>query len=449
MQHPDQAGPQQHPERFMAASLWHRRSVFLVGFALIAGIRFGTLWLGRDSLYMDPDAYRALATTWRETGTYGRSDPAGTPVPTAYRPPLYPWVLSWFPATFGKETERWWVLGLHGILGIATCMATFAIGKRLGLPYTACWLATFWVACDPILLRQSTLIMTETLATFLGTILWWWWLNDDEHVRDCWDAKSLALGLGMGVAVLCRPTALAWIALWWFGALMEKRWRWVATCALGLVIAIAPWSVRNAFQFGRPIATTTHGGYTLYLANNPVLYRHWQSSLSREWDEDAFHAQWRNDRLHSVKRDEVTLDRLAQSLAWSTMLNNPAFFLRGCAIRSGWLWALWPSPRQASTPTQIAIAAWYVTVFCFAIAGCMQLLRSGRHLQRWLPGLLLVASLTIVHSVYWSNMRMRAPTVPIISLLGGVGLLGCLPKKKGESPVSENVGLLGEFSRSA
>lgn len=414
----------------MPGSFWQRRPVFFFGVALIAIIRFGTLWLGRDSLNMDPDAYRALATTWQETGTYGRNDLTGTPVPTAYRPPLYPWILSWFPETLGGETDRWWVIGLHGMLGIATCMATFAIGKRLGMPYIACWLATFWVACDPILLRQSTLIMTETLATFLGTILWWWWLNHNEPFRDRWDRRSLLMGVGMGVAVLCRPTALAWIALWWFSALMEKRWRWVATCGLGLLIAIVPWSIRNAIQLGRPVATTTHGGYTLYLANNPILYRHWQASVSREWDEDVFHAQWRNERAQSMKQDEVTLDRLAQSLACSTILGNPVAFLRGCVIRVGWLWALWPSPRQASLATRIAIASWYATVFCFAIAGCMQFVRSWRHLQRWFPGLLLVASLTLVHSVYWSNMRMRAPAVPIVSLLAGVGLFRCSSAKQ-------------------
>jgi hypothetical protein len=413
----------------MSGSSWKHRSVFLLGLVLIAGIRFGTLWLGRESLNMDPDAYRALATSWHDTGTFGRINSEGAALPTAYRPPLYPWLLSWFASPSNPDANRRWIMGLHGILGLATCAITFAIGKRLHMPYSACWFATFAVACDPVLLRQSTLVMTETLATFLGAVLWWYWLQDEHDKPDGWSGRSLLLGIGMGLAVLCRPTVLAWMVLWWFVAIIGKRWRWAVASTLGLVVVIAPWAVRNAIQFGKPIATTTHGGYTLYLANNPILYRHWQSSVSREWDENMFHAQWRNERSQSPNQDEVAIDRVAQGLAWSTILDNPGTFLKGCVIRAGWLWALWPSPRQASRATQIAIAVWYGILFLLAIFGFRQLIRSGKPLRGWLPGLLLVASLTMVHSVYWSNMRMRAPAMPILALLAGVGLLRCFPEK--------------------
>ena len=43
------------------------------------------------------------------------------------------------------------------------------------------------------------------------------------------------------------------------------------TLAIGLVIS--PWMIRNLLVFGEPVWTTTHGGYTLALANNPVYYR--------------------------------------------------------------------------------------------------------------------------------------------------------------------------------
>jgi hypothetical protein len=414
----------------MSGSFWQHRSVFFVGFALIAGIRFGTLWLGRDSLSLDPDAYHALARTWQDTGTFGRINTEGTAVPTAFRPPLYPWLLSWFASSSHRDADQWWIVCLHGVLGLATCAITFSIGKRLGLSSLACWFATIWVACDPILLRQSTLVMTETLATFLGAILWWCWLKEEHNDRDRWSGRSSLLGIGMGLAVLCRPTALAWIVLWWLFALLGRRWRWVALCSLGLGIVIAPWAARNTLQFGEPIATTTHGGYTLYLANNPILYRHWQTSVSREWDEETFHSQWRNERSRSPNQDEVSVDRLAQSLAWSTILGTPGTFLQGCAIRTGWLWALWPSSRQSSRATRIAIAVWYAILFLSAIVGFIQWIRSGKSLRDWLPGLLLVASLTLVHSVYWSNMRMRSPAMPIIALLAGVGLMRCCPDKK-------------------
>ncbi|MFN9714572.1 MAG: phospholipid carrier-dependent glycosyltransferase [Planctomycetota bacterium] len=407
----------------MSGSFWQHRSVFLTGLAIVACVRIGALGLGWESLGADPDAYRALAATWRDTGTLGRVDGEGHPVPSAYRPPLYPWVLSWFPVSETGESDRAWIAALHGVLGIATCFVTFQIGKQLGLSAWACVFAMVWVACDPILIRQSTLVMTETLATFLGAILWWCWLRDSEKfVRDRWDWRSLLLGLGMGLAVLCRPTALAWLVLWWGVALLQGRYRSVMMSALGVAALVVPWTVRNAIQFGTPVATTTHGGYTLYLANNPILYRHWSTSMSRQWDEDAFHAQWRVERSQSVGQDEIRQDRFAQSLAWSTIASDPRTFALGCAIRAGWLWALWPAPRQASPRIQVAIACWYSLAMGLAVLGGIRGIRTKEAFYRWLPGLLLVVSLTLVHSVYWSNMRMRAPAIPVVSLMAALGV---------------------------
>ena len=39
-----------------------------------------------------------------------------------------------------------------------------------------------------------------------------------------------------------------------------------------IVVVLSPWMIRNVMVFGEPIWTTTHGGYTLALANNPVYY---------------------------------------------------------------------------------------------------------------------------------------------------------------------------------
>jgi len=38
-------------------------------------------------------------------------------------------------------------------------------------------------------------------------------------------------------------------------------------------LVLSPSMIRNLALFGEPVWTTTHGGYTLALANNPVYYR--------------------------------------------------------------------------------------------------------------------------------------------------------------------------------
>ena len=38
--------------------------------------------------------------------------------------------------------------------------------------------------------------------------------------------------------------------------------------------------------------------------------------------------------------------------------------------------------------------------------------------------LLLILNFTLVHLFYWSNMRMRAPLVPLIALVAARGIAG-------------------------
>ena len=88
-------------------------------------------------------------------------------------------------------------------------------------------------------------------------------------------------GLLFGLCCLARPT------FWAFGGLLAAGWCWdrlrgragwlrgwaaVAAAVLGTACAVGPWAGRNAAVFGKPIAMTTHGGYTLHLANNEVFY---------------------------------------------------------------------------------------------------------------------------------------------------------------------------------
>ena len=109
----------------------------------------------------------------------------------------------------------------------------------------------------------------------------------------CRNRWSLAIVLAL--AALCRPAFLLWTHRRRRRALVAKpvaerrvtndnsrgptaRGRiansaaFPAAFALGVLLVLSPWAIRNQLQFGRPIVTTTHGGYTLLLANNPEFY---------------------------------------------------------------------------------------------------------------------------------------------------------------------------------
>jgi 4-amino-4-deoxy-L-arabinose transferase-like glycosyltransferase len=399
--------------------------VFLIALAFRLTIQILTL----PSLLADRDAYRRLAQTLYATGTFGVLDPQGYPVATAYRPPLYPWLLSWLQ---GFNSDLMPIAILHAILGACSVTLTYRIALRLGLSGLQSLAASALVLFDPILLRQSTLVMTETLATFLGLFAWWLALFLDRNSTRgaaIGAAIGLAIGATLGIACLCRPTALAWALLWGGSELRRNPLR--ASCLLlGCLLVLLPWWKRNQSEIGQGLWATTHGGYTLLLANNPILYEHWETSWSRQWDDDRFHAWWQAKRLEENVRsetDEIASDALANALGWQSILANPVLFFKACAIREGWMWAWWPAEHQAHWVVRVAIGTWYAITTTAGFVGLIRLLVRARLEPKfacWLPALTLAVSLCLVHAVYWSNMRMRAPIIPVISLLAVYGSRG-------------------------
>jgi hypothetical protein len=218
------------------------------------------------------------------------------------------------------------------------------------------------------------------------------------------------------------------------------------------------------------------------LANNPSLYQHFiNNGPSRSWDAESFHAAWANrgivqhealsgsanwlnpelkadsrsgedgnsakgpqpDKTSAAREQpvhslgELADDSLAYELAIQTIKSDPKTFILSCLYRLSWLWAWWPN--GAGKLASLAIGSWYGTVLVLAIIGLYQLLGRGdsqaslNWLSRriievgpWLPGLALIIVLSIVHCVYWSNMRMRAPAMPCVYLLA----LSSLAKRK-------------------
>ncbi len=450
------------------------RSVATWSVLLIAlVVRGAAALVGVPELADDPDAYARLAVNWSETGVFGfESEGEKSVRPTAYRPPLYPWLLSWLVDQNRLAPSR--IAGLHVLLGVATVWLTLSIAQALR--QSRPWFAALAVAADPLLLRASQLIMTETLAAFLAILAWRLWLvvwpvqsspvaDVDPPPSQCdvkrsasqWVALA-ALGLVWGCSILARPTAAPWVALCAIGGLWIGCRCWKRRCndfvllSVLVVGTLAPWTVRNYATFGKPIWATTHGGYTLLLANNPLLFEHFAvHGPSRAWDAEPFHAAWARrgapssvpaDRAfwysdsgsmsHPISAslgtqiDELAEDRLAYSAAWATIARQPVWFFIGGFYRVVWLWALWPNTGPLFA--KVAIGIWYAASFSLAVPGSMLGVQRMR-LRAWLLPLGLVFTLTAVHAVYWSNMRMRGPAMPFV-YVAAAEAVGWLSKRR-------------------
>jgi hypothetical protein len=434
------------------------------GVILIRGT--GMLALNQK-LDADVDQYRQLAENLRQHHVYGRQG-QGEIHPTAFRPPLYPLLLA--GTSPDGTVGRWQVMILHLLMAIASAWIMILLARASGLGQ-ASWLAGLLVTVDPILFYQSTQLMTETLATLLALLLLFALLRSGEGREPRW---MLAAGTIAGLAILCRPTFLAFAGLAWLLLAVRRRWKPMMLFSAAAAVVLVPWIVRNSLVLGKPVLTTTHGGYTLLLGNNPHFYEHLRTApWGSTWKPDRFDSDVKGIRWgmggwhvpgatghqdeevpapgrpwdfdsktpHSYHRlyaevhewGEVEDDQFAYQLAFHSIRAEPASFAWSCLVRLGRLWS--PFPHQVDSHESIAAfllrrgtAVWYLVILSAAIAGCWRR-RSAWKTDPWIWGLLLCLSFSLVHTFYWSNIRMRAPLMPFVYLAA----LGCLASR-GSSP---------------
>ena len=425
-----------------------------IGVLLVVGallVRGAVCFRGTDQFSSDPDAYQAIAETLGATGVFGLTAASGETVPTAFRPPLYPFLLS--SLVVDQHLPKVGVAVLHTALGAWAVLLTYLAGLSMLRRRTWLWgpiAAAVLVMIDPLLLRQSTLIMTETLATALVCTVIWWWARYRNEARDT--TFGLVLGGLLALAFLTRPTFLVWAILlvaagvfynWRLGRAKGRQ----AVAAVAIIaLVVGAWTFRNARTVGHPVWATTHGGYTLLLGNNPSFYAYLNSdAMPGMWDSESFQIAYSHrydgdprtaefweqnwNAMREVQSDEVVRqttehsdDRLAYESARAVIKRQPSMFLWAAGVRVGRLWNPFPSQMAGRVSwTVVVVGVYCCCLFAAMLIGCFRL---GRDLltENWWPVLALFLTLTLVHTVYWSNIRMRAPAIPAIALLASAAI---------------------------
>lgn len=417
----------------------HSAWALLAAVALAIGLRLLVAQVFADQLRSDPDAYVALAESLARTGVFGLPQADEMVQPTAFRPPLFPWLLSWF--VVDGQLPPVAIALFQTVCGVVLVLCAWHIARLLVLPPLV---PALLAAIDPILLMQSAQPMTEPAAAAAAALLWlgWLWLFGRTPTFSIPVAGGvLALGLLMGLCILLRPTyAILILALLGYAVLARfqhpAHWWQIGLVGVGVVTVVGSWTYRNERALGRPVWATTHGGYTLLLANNPVHYSQLGiSSIWRAWDSKPFFERWQqrwsgdpttgefwsepmpDELVPDENRGELAEDDLAYAAARATIDRAPAAFVASCLIRVARLWT--PLPLDTSDRSHIMralVAIYYVLLYGLAIFGLWRLRWHRLLSPRWVPAILLIAALTIVHAVYWSNMRMRAPATVCLGI---------------------------------
>ena len=428
----------QHRQRRLPAETPWQLTILVIAFALRC-VALHHFW---GDLNTDPDIYLGLA---RQMASGKGFSEVGGEAPTAFRPPLYPLLLT--PVC--GEDQQWGRAALHLILSTITFLGIWRIGRNLSLTPVQLGLASLLYAFDPLSVRYVALPMTETVCATLVTLLLVC-LTESSSGR----SSSLLTGLAFGLAVLSRPT------FWIFGIVYFPIWLWteskslradptsgspghsliprIGYASIGILVCVLPWVIRNAIVMKSPIVMTTHGGYTLLLGNNEAFYR---EVVNQPWGTiwDGTHGPGQEVWYQQVKQEaeqegitgEIAMDRWMAKKAQKAILEHPVDFLKACFLKFCWFWNLGPQaqgPEAHSLPPALlwAIRSGYLLFWSLGVIGllkCLQALwRKAPNARLWLAPIIMVGSLSFAHLVYWSDARMRTPVTPAIALIAANSL---------------------------
>jgi 4-amino-4-deoxy-L-arabinose transferase-like glycosyltransferase len=242
--------------------------------------------------------------------------------PTAVRGPGYPYLLAGVYAVSGDSRAAGRLAG--AALGALAVLLLYLIAKRIWGRRVGLAAATLAAVFPPLVLLSRDLVSESLfIALELGAVLCVLEFRRTRILR--WAAAAGAL---CGLCALTRNTGFALLVpvalgLW----VLRPRLRLSSILAPALavacaVLAVTPWIVRDAAEFGRFVPVTTSAGIATSGTYNAASYG----------DADA-HGAWRDPRgvptlsplFVSPGMNEAAVDAALRRDAWEFAWRHPAY----------------------------------------------------------------------------------------------------------------------------
>ncbi|HLK33216.1 MAG TPA: glycosyltransferase family 39 protein, partial [Terriglobales bacterium] len=344
---------------------------------------------------------------------HGFSNPFQTPTgPTAWEPPLYPYLTAGIFKLFGIYSyfSAFVLLTLNSFFSALTAIPVYLIGKRTFGYTVAVWSGWMW-AVLPFTMYWSTKWVWETSfsALLLALIFLVALMLQEAQGWRLW----AALGALWGVAALTNPSLVSFlpVSLGWIWVQRKKRHgSWLPGTVLALLIfaaLVTPWITRNYQVFGKFIFIRDNFGCELRLGNGPGADGTWMWYL---------HPTQNVLQMREFQRlGEVAYiaERKQQALAF--IAQNPTRFIELSAKRFVYYWAGLPRSSKIAALAPIKNSL-------FLASSILALWGLARALRKRVPGATLFGWLILVYpAVYYlvfPHPRYRHPIEPEMLLLG-------------------------------
>ncbi len=353
-----------------------------------------------------------------------------TALPTAAWPPGYPLVLALAYRVGGAAPTT--AVVLNAVFGALTCVLVWRLGLALEGRRTA-RVASVLIALFPSHVFFAALVLSETLFTCLVMGLVVAAVVLLERKPAAATLPWLMWGLAAGAVALVRAEG-ALVAVVPAASLVlrgERRasGRVLAATVAGVVIALAPWTLRNARVFGTFVPTSTGFGRTLWIGHNSVATGGMNDDVQRAMQEVLARS---GPRIFDPA-GELAVDRLLRRDAVAWAVANPG---RELALvprrvfnlfRGDHVWQTWYDPGTPKLlPSETARATlgrvgnlYYAAVLALALAGLV--LRSRA--QAWRVVDVLVVLWIGLFAIIYGDPRFHHLLMPPACVLAAVTLM--------------------------
>jgi len=278
---------------------WAHARTSLLWMVIVAfGVRFGYIVVGHT--YRFGSHRRVLVQANEkdfdfgfEMGRIGSSLAEGrgfsnpfneTTGPTAWEPPLYPFLIASVFRAWGvySHASALILLSINSIFSALTCIPIFLIAKRCFNKKVAVWSSWTWALLPSVIFWCTRWVWETSLAALLLAVIFWLTLTMDEK-----DGLKpwLQFGLLWGVAALTNTALLSFLPVsglwvWYHRAKLGKRsLAGVILASIIFAACIVPWLVRNHRVFGQFVFIRSNFGAELRLGNGPGADGTWMDYL--------------------------------------------------------------------------------------------------------------------------------------------------------------------------
>jgi 4-amino-4-deoxy-L-arabinose transferase-like glycosyltransferase len=423
------------------------------------GLRVNEAWDGRSPVF-DAAAYATIAANL-DRGDGFTLGPRATQPASNYSPGLPFFVAGVYKLSGGvHECTARLVLAL---LGTLTVLFTYLIGRRLSGPGTGL-IGAGAIAIYPALLEYQGMLMGEPLAATLlsGAVLAVLWAacprQDNPARGSCRGAggpagspravldppaphhprvRWVVPGILLGALALVRPEYIGVALLVSLVVLVRwglRGWRgtWVQALLLlaGVVVVVAPWTVRNAIALDRFVPVSTGGSQVLfagtYLPSDgdpekvgpEVVERHpelFGPHAVQQLRLEQILARLAAQRYPGMESDKA-LSKMGKEQLWDDISEEPPKYAGFVATK---IWRIWTHGQRAVMQEP----GWKLLHWMIVVLGAIGL--AVLALQRRWEALLIAViffAITAISALLVASPRRVLVMMPLLAALAGVGV---------------------------